>query len=610
VLVYRELLRIALSGLLALGVSAMPLLSQQASAQSSPPGAVKKFGVDLDVRSHGRMMGDARAIYGTLVPNDQPSVVPTLPNLGLVPRIQSSGNIQVNDGNLDKIMTFSGTRPFVSFTQSETALAVHGQNIVAVYNTTAFGKLVQQGQNVYHTQLFVLGFSNSTDGGQTWKSGSLPPVPGSSFTDGDPSLAVDRQGNIYAAGLGEDAKSRSTVQVNTSQDGGSTWSDAVVVQQDDGSDKPWIAVGPDPALKNCDNKNCDNVYVTWRSIQSKGDQLRFGRLRLIDSGATWSTKIIPVSDPNLPDSLSHSVPFVDVSTGILYIPFLHFGPESFDQDFIRILISADAGQTFSFVNFNVTGAPDPTLLPIMPAGDVTDCGTSGGFRLTIHAGPDVGGGRQDNNGIIRPRFVQASRLIHQPAFAARNGRLYLAWLSSRSDVFGDGAAGSDILFMRSDDGGASWTGPMQVNPTVPGDIHHVLPTLAINEEPSDLYPTIYISYYTQHSDETVDVDMASSRNGGRSFTAVRLTSAPFALAPTNIPLPTKQDPFNTTNYDRTFFPCYNLGEYMNAKVANGTSYVLWSDSRNTVTESMNLLDPLSGQMHPQQDVFFQAVKAK
>ena len=134
----------------------------------------------------------------------------------------------------------------------------------------------------------------------------------------------------------------------------------------------------------------------------------------------------------------------------------------------------------------------------------------------------------------------AARLITQPAFAARNGHLYLAWSNSRSGVFGDGN-GSDIRFMWSDNGGARWQGPIQVNPPVANDIHHVLPTLAINEDPSDLQPTIYISYYTQHSNGTVDVDTTSARNGGRSFTfatAVRVTSVPFALAPTNIPLPT------------------------------------------------------------------------
>jgi hypothetical protein len=499
--------------------------------------------------------------------------------------------MQVNDGSLDNIMIFNGTRPFVSFTQSETALAVDGSNIVAAYNTSASAILVKQGSSVAYTRLLVLGFSNSTDGGQHWKSGFLPPVPGSSFTDGDPSVAVDRRGHFYAAGLGEDAAFRPTVQVNTSSDGGRTWSDAVVVQQDDASDKSWITVGPDRTLTNR-----DNVYITWTSMQVGGWQLRFGRS--IDGGATWSTQILPVSDPNLPDRLSNSVPSVDASTGILYIPFLHFGPASFEQDFIRILVSADAGNTFSFATFNAPDAPnhDATLLPVVPAGDVTDCGTSGGVRLTIHTGPDVSRGRNS-----LPRFVQAARVILQPAFAARHGRLYLAWSNANT------TGGSDILFMRSDDGGASWTVARQVNPTVSEDIQHVLPTLAINEDPSDRQPTIYISYYTQHSDETVDVDTASSRDGGVSFTAVRLTSVPFALAPTNIPL---HPATNTTNYDRTFFPCYNLGEYMSAKVANDESYVLWSDSRNMVTEPVNTHDPLSGQTHPQQDIFFQAVNAQ
>jgi hypothetical protein len=39
-------------------------------------------------------------------------------------------------------------------------------------------------------------------------------------------------------------------------------------------------------------------------------------------------------------------------------------------------------------------------------------------------------------------------------------------------------------------------------------------------------------------------------------------------------------------------------------------YALWGDCRNSVTHPINALDPLSGQTHPQQDVFFQAVKAQ
>jgi hypothetical protein len=39
-------------------------------------------------------------------------------------------------------------------------------------------------------------------------------------------------------------------------------------------------------------------------------------------------------------------------------------------------------------------------------------------------------------------------------------------------------------------------------------------------------------------------------------------------------------------------------------------YVLWGDSRNSLTEPINALDPISGQTHPQEDVFFQAVKPR
>src|SRR5262249_35577097 len=159
---------------------------------------------------------------------------------------------------------------------------------------------------------------------------------------------------------------------------------------------------------------------------------------------TWSTQTIftpqKTSNPAGPQNrLQYSVPFVDARNGRLYIPFLHFGGESGKDayaDFIRILISDDGGQTFpSFATFRVPGAPnnDPTLLPIVSPGTRTDCGSHSRFRLTIHDGPDVGGGQ---NGL--PRFVRASRLITQPAFAARNGSLYLAWSNSRSGVFGDG----------------------------------------------------------------------------------------------------------------------------------------------------------------------------
>jgi hypothetical protein len=55
-----------------------------------------------------------------------------------------------------------------------------------------------------------------------------------------------------------------------------------------------------------------------------------------------------------------------------------------------------------------------------------------------------------------------------------------------------------------------------------------------------------------------------------------------------------------------FAPCYALGEYQSVKAADDRIYVLWGDTRRTVTEPMNKWDPLSGVNHPQEGVFFEA----
>jgi hypothetical protein len=52
----------------------------------------------------------------------------------------------------------------------------------------------------------------------------------------------------------EDAHPKST-------DNGSTFGSATVVV-DEGSDKDWLAIGPDPK-----DRDRDNIYVTWTSFQ-------------------------------------------------------------------------------------------------------------------------------------------------------------------------------------------------------------------------------------------------------------------------------------------------------------------------------------------------------
>jgi hypothetical protein len=286
------------------------------------------------------------------------------------------------------------------------------------------------------------------------------------------------------------------------------------------------------------------------------------------------------------------------------VPFLHFSNS--DQDFIQMLVSNDAGQTFHFATFNIPGAPDPTVMAVTQPGALTSCGgprTTPNLRLTIHGTQNPGPGL-----FGFPRYVQASRMTLQPALAARNGQLYLAWSNSTSPIYGDLTAGSNVMFMTSSDGGQTWSNPEIVNPIVQGDRHHVLPSLAIDEDPNG----VHISYYTQHSNSSLDLDMANSHDAGSTFPAdrnVRVSTTSFDLPPTNIPLSNSPN-FLATNYDRQIAVCYALGEYQSVTTGNGSVYVAWGDTLNQITEPVNSLDPISGQTHSEEDVFFQKVKAQ
>lgn len=577
------------------------LVTNPGGAKPLPGGfltAVSKFGQDLELRSEGAIMRDEMAGQVMLGAETAPTSSPSLAHGNNPLR---GANTQVNDPALDNTQIFPGFRPFLHFTQSETTVAAHGHNIVVTYNNSAGASVGPNpgGPGLVFTRLQLSGYSFSNDGGNSWTSAYVPAAPGvGPFTFGDGVVAVDRRGNFYYASLGQTADGHGAVVVNVSTDGGRTFGPGVIAVVDDGSDKNWIAVGPDP-----NNPGRDNVYVTWTSFTSTGSEVGFSVST--DGAQTFQQKIIfapgPDPDPTHPqNAVQFTNPAVDRSNGRLYLPFAHFS--NADTDFIQMLVSNDAGQTFQFANFNIPGAPDSTLIPLVQPGTFEDCGSpGGGLRLAIVQGSDIGGGRAG-----LPRFIQSSRLTVQPALTVENGNVFLAYNSSDSPFFGDPASGSNIFLLHSTDGGQTWTGPQQVNPSSPNDLRHIYPAIALEAAGNK----VDISYYTQHTDGTVDLDLVKSGQGGNFALghATRVTSQSFDLAPTNIPIPTAARPFGTTNFDRNIVACYNLGEYVGLFNNNGSVYAVWGDNRNPVTEPINALDPISGQTHAQADTFFQNVK--
>jgi hypothetical protein len=227
-------------------------LVQPAVAQGSAPlGFVTKLGQEIDVRSGGRILEDDLSSGNVILPD----LAGPASGGSTVPQIQlRGGNLQVNDPNGDFVQIFTGFRPFVRATQSEVSVAAFGHQIVTTYNNSA-GIHVStnpSGPGLIVDRVQLSGFAVSNDGGKSWTNGFMPPAAGATETFGDPSVGVDRHGVFYFANLAADA-AHGTIQVNKSTDGGNTWSPGVVVQEDDGSDKEWLAVGPDPRKMSRDN---------------------------------------------------------------------------------------------------------------------------------------------------------------------------------------------------------------------------------------------------------------------------------------------------------------------------------------------------------------------
>jgi hypothetical protein len=600
--IYLSLIGLVIAGELALTVAGGPLKPTFVTA-------VSKFGVEMELRSDTKILADEMLRGHTMLGSEtKPPAIPGMHDDDERPLF--GPNVQVNDPALDNTQIFPGFRPFLHFTQSETTVAAHDRNIVVSYNNSAGASLTlgPGGNFAFFSRLQLSGYSFSSDGGKTWTSDFVPAAPGvGPFTFGDGVVVVDRRGNFYYASLGQTAAGDGAVVVNKSTDGGQTFSAGVIVGVDDGSDKNWIAVGPDPK-----HRDRDNVYVTWTSFLPGppagpgGSAVAFAVST--DGGQTFQSRIIfaPGTDPDPThpqNFIQFTNPVVDQSNGRLYIPFGRFS--NADTDFIQMLVSDDAGQTFNFVNFNLPGTPDPTLVPLVQPGTFEDCGNpGGGFRLAIVQGSDIGGGRFGTS-----RFIQSTRLVLQPSIAAADGHVFLAFHSSDSPFFGDPGSGSNIFLIASHNSGKTWSKPRQVNPDVANDFRHIHPAIALEEDEQQ----VSISYYTQHTGGSVDLDLVNAELDGKKVNVsdlIRITSQSFNLPPTNIPIPTAALPFRTQNYDRNIVSCYALGEYNGLFNNQGKLYAVWGDGRNRVTEPVNALDPLSGLTHPQEDTFFQKVRRK
>jgi hypothetical protein len=414
------------------------------------------------------------------------------------------GTIRVSNPALDFLNSVT-----TGFTQSETSSAWCGNTIVAGYNDSG-AYLRTAGVNFLGAWSFSSA-SYSNDGGRTFVDiGFLNPGPtgpganSPNFIAGDPVVACTSPSQFYYTSIfasGQDTSGNffNGVAINTSSNGGQTWSAPVAAVAKNFShsiDKPWLAADP---------TNAQRLYVTYTdfdfSFPATGTCANDSRLAVelvasTDGGNTWGAPV--VIDEECGASLN-GVTGSNVLVGPdgkVYVGF-EFYPVTPNNE-IHIRTSADHGQTF--------GAQVVVTNAVVPNG----------------AGGSLQGGFRNNE------FPQMA--IDRTNKASR-GTLYVAWSDGRNNQVVDISsftgtyAYPDILVAASTDSGQTFSSPTTVSPT-PADFEgagrdQFFPGIAVDKDGE-----VGVCYYDRRDDpdnSVIDRYCSVSRNHGASWDEQRVS---------------------------------------------------------------------------------------
>ncbi len=360
----------------------------------------------------------------------------------------------------------------------------------------------------------------SIDGGYTWSQHRL-----TSEYDvaGDPCLVADNEGDFYYLHL-------------SSYDTTGGWLDRIVCQRTSDMGQTWPvdaymglngSADQDKEWAVVDYAN-NNIYVTWTQFdkydsQNPNDSSNIMFSKSTDMGLTWSEakRINQVAGDCLDNgnTTEGAVPAVGPN-GEIYVSWA--GPEGivFDR-------SLDEGETWLDEDIFVSDMP-------------------GGWDFNIP-------GISRCNGMP----VTCCNLAEGPY----RGDIYINWSDQRN-----GEEDTDIWFVKSTDGGNTWSERKRVNNDPPGK-QQFFTWMAVDR----VTGYIWIVFYDRrhYEDNNTDVYMAVSKDGGESFKNFRVSESPF--------LP----------YASAFF-----GDYTNISAHNNVIRPIWERMEGTKRHIMTaIIDP-------------------
>jgi hypothetical protein len=229
-----------------------------------------------------------------------------------------------------------------------------------------------------------------------------------------------------------------------------------------------------------------------------------------------------------------SMPGVD-NNGNIHVIF--YGAKN-NQNSFYYARSTDGGNTFSdeskITNFVISGA---AMLP--------------------------GDNNEDITGISRNRLYPSPQIAIDKSSASTSGNIYFVW--SCHGITKNNQHGLDVYFMKSTDGGISWSSPVIINDDIPASrkVNQFYPSITVNDN-----GVVIVTWYDKREDKVTDLQtnlyMAYSFDGGNTFTKnFRVSTAPTNFAT-----------IGTRNSQ------FGIGEYTQVLSTKGYAIPVWTDGRN------------------------------
>ena len=437
-------------------------------------------------------------------------------------------------------------------TQAEPSVAVNPQNPLNVVATYQEGRRANGGDATN-------GFATSFDGGATWIHGRLPKLTTQIEPKGvferasDAVVAFGPDNVVYVNSLIFDQDTsnglRSGMAVNVSKDGGKTWSDPVVFQDDQlggTNDKNWIVVDNSDAPGHTKGR----VYVVWDRVAPVVYQYCDADCDNVDN---WLPTFGTLSPVVFPGQGIGAYPMIMDNGGLgIVISTLSAGVETSPDE------PDEGADNHVFISAPTAGrTPYPAPLQFLPPIQIA----------TNQSKPTAA--QRASDGL--------------PAAAAdpNRGTLYAVWDDAR--MRSDGV--NDAVISRSTDNGQTWSSPTRVNKGPKDDhVNHYNVTVAVGED-----GTVYVDYRQRDQSglpplfnpPRIDTYHQQSSDGGKTWTDPLLVDS----IPSN-PL------YGAFSRNGTF-----EGDYNQTATAGGYTYVTRAKGEAVTEGERTALTPVTGSMN-------------